>query len=308
MYTRFYVILLCSLFLLLGCTAPSTSVTEAQEAQIDVKELTISPETKLLGTLSNGLLLFANYEATIQSLFSYNLETGEQHVMYTPTHPMRNVIMHPSGNTLLIVGAKSPTVAHIELYTADMEKLYETDVVSHDIYATFDAANEQQFSITAFTENYEATVYTYSDYTWQTANVSHPFVRMRDGSLYTFIDGELVANTQTMTEHAAHILIAQSDVYYVEADDATVVHTSAGTIQFLHPIVSLHEQFGDVYAWIQDGAHYQLIQLQDMTPLLTTEAPVPFFMDADHRFIIYGDQYEWLQQKQQQPMQWLSIN
>lgn len=311
MYTRFYVILLSSLLLLGGCAAQETTSTPVVKTVdvVNVAPTTISPETTLLATLANGLQLFANFSKE-QQLFTYDITTGVKEVVYTPTIPMRHVLVHPSGETLLIVSAKSASVAHVALYTASMERLYETDVVSYEVRATFDTVNSEQFSITAFTQSYDATVYTYVNKQWQPVTTSYPFVHMHDGELYTLIDGA-VRNEQTtelIAQNTAHVLFSAAAVYYVTNDDATKLMTLDGAIQFLSPIVSLQEQFGHVYAWIREGTQYQLIQLQDMTPLLTADAPVPFFIDPEQRYIIYGEQYEWLQQQQKQPVQWLTIN
>ncbi|MEE1132569.1 MAG: hypothetical protein UHX00_13190 [Caryophanon sp.] len=302
-YTRFYVMLVSAVLLLMSCTGHPATELQVSSEPLPVAETNMLSQTKLLG-IWNDQLLFLDENM----LYTYDVTTGQRETIYTANLPMRHVLIHPSGNTMLIVSAKSDAVAQITLWSRDMERLYEVDIASYEVVAAFDQTNATQFSVSAFSKNYEATVYTYIHNELQMVQTKTPFVHMRNGQLYTVNDEQITEAGKVIIQQATHAFIGASDIYYVTADAPNVVQSANERWTLPEPVLSLHEQHEQLYAWLEQHARYELLQIPQMTSIVSADAPVPFIVDSQQRFVVYGEQYEWLQQHGQPPMNWLSID
>lgn len=315
MYTRFYMLMISLAIFLVGCSSAENVPSLPQEESTVLFEpvtTAISPETQLIATLQNGKLIFTTYTEQYE-VYTYDVATGDKQTVHTQALPIVQMQVHPSGDTILIVSAKSAQLATVTLYSAKFDQLYEVDIPSYEVRVAFDVTNAMQFAVTAFSDSFDATVYRFIDHELGEVDVNYPFVSMRNGELYTLRNNVLQridvdGKTEVIAQNVAHALIASTDVYYVTEQAPETLVTAQGSVSFLQPIVSLEEQHGEVYAWVQNQQQYELTTLQDMTPLLMTAQPQPFYVDANNRYILYGHQYEWIKEPNEDAVQWLTIN
>lgn len=315
MYTRFYIVCITTALLLVGCSStnadPTVPLAVPEMTAIEPQQTAISSETTLISALADHTFLFQTNDEQYE-LYTYNMLTGEQKTVHTQQMPIRDVKVHPSGETFLVVSAPSATLANITLYSLTFEAMYEVEIPSYEVLTTFDTVHPQQFAVTAFNDQFDATVYQFTAGTLQQVAVPYPFVSMRDNVLYTVTEGKLQQTKDGLTEVLANDVtyakITTTGVYYVTQQTPNTLITSEGAITLLQPIVSLEEQHGDMYVWTQQQQHYELTTLNDMMPLLTVAKPVPFYHHAEQHILVYGDFYEWVITGNDMPLQWLTIN
>jgi hypothetical protein len=134
----------------------------------DIKDL--SPNIKTIevregefntvsGWLDNDTILYIADINQGSSVFSHNLTTGEEKLLFESSFPIVSVIVSPLKEYFLVHSSPSTNDAQITVLTKDGKQVFEDSIPSTELNIEWNLYNESSILLTAFTEDWEFTVW-----------------------------------------------------------------------------------------------------------------------------------------------------
>lgn len=111
------------------------------------------------GWLDNDTILYIADINQGSSVFSHNLTTGEEEILFESSSPIVSVMISPLKDFFLVHSSPSTNEAHITVLSKDGKKVFEESIPSTELNIEWNLYNESSILLTAFTEDWEFTVW-----------------------------------------------------------------------------------------------------------------------------------------------------
>lgn len=174
----FFLFLLTTIFLifiLAGCKnernpAPQPS-SKDESSLIKEKSTRVQPPTfkpiqiddgafnTISGWLDNDTILYITDSSSGSNVHSHNLHNGENKLLFESSFPIVSVLISPLREYFLVHSSPSTNEALITVYTKDGQQVLEKKIPSTEVNIEWNLYNESSILITAFTEDWEFTVW-----------------------------------------------------------------------------------------------------------------------------------------------------
>lgn len=111
------------------------------------------------GWIDNNTILFVTDLNSRSNLLSYNITNGNQSVLYEANAPITTVMISPKREQILIHSSPSSNEAIITIIKLDGTEVSSTSIPSSELYLKWNPFNENSILISAFTEDWDYTVW-----------------------------------------------------------------------------------------------------------------------------------------------------
>lgn len=203
-----FFIMMATLFLITGCEQPEKAeMQQKKDQETETSEPSAPPdnaENKSVkpirikegefqganGWLSDDKIVYTVNEGEAFRVFSYNLFSGDQDLLYESSYPIASVTVSPAGKYILIRTSPGTYEGTLTAIKANGKVVWEKNISGFDFAVEWNPYHEESLLIASFTEDWDFTSYhiDIAKGTSEELNLREPFAKWGDSKHLFFLD------------------------------------------------------------------------------------------------------------------------